>query len=112
MEWPPAFKAFLQVLSVFTLDFLSPDCAGGGASFYRTVYVWSAVPAGLSVLLGLSYVMQLARVWINEGDMERHRVQLYSSHLFGFLVLSYMALPAVTSKQYVLSPCFGQTAHS
>jgi hypothetical protein len=99
VEWPPLFQEFLQTLTVFSFDFLSPDCFTDGGSFYSTVIIWSVGPILLSVLIGLSYAVRGAMMSIWEPAPEARRQQLYSNHLKYFLVLSFVVLPASTLKQ-------------
>lgn len=101
VEWPPVFQEFLRTLSIFSLEALSPDCIGEGANFYRTVYFWSAVPVAISLLVILSFFLRSAVTAAVESDFaftNRLR-QLYASHLFYVLLLSYIVLPVSTLKQ-------------
>lgn len=102
VEWPPVFQDFLNSLSVLSFSFLSPDCAGGSPSFYRTVVVWSVAPVIASGLIGLSLAAHLAQAFATtstEVDRTSTVELLCRTHLTYLIALTYLVLPAVLLKQ-------------
>lgn len=101
VEWPPMFQDFLDMLSIFSLDFISPNCVADNPSFYRMVIVWTITPVIISGLLGLSLVAQSAQAFVkySADDARKSAAELINVHLTYFLVLSFLVLPPVLLKQ-------------
>jgi len=96
VEWPPVFQDFLQELSIFSFDFMSPDCIDDSQSFYRTVIIWTIAPIIVSFMIGLSFVVQST---FFADYNQKSTADLLCTHLTYVLVLSYLVLPAVLLKQ-------------
>ena len=51
---PQPFSRMANLMSLFSFDFLSPDCVSGpvsgSANHYKSVYIWSFGPVVLSLL--------------------------------------------------------------
>jgi hypothetical protein len=74
---------------------------GGKNTFYITVYLWCVIPIVLSLLI---LVVGLFRVYCSGRDKAKRKAVKYS-HIWMFLFLSYLVLPAVSNKQLSVFSC-------
>jgi hypothetical protein len=78
-EFPQPFARMLQVMSIFSLDFLDLSCVRN-ASAFTTVIVWSLVPIVLEVLCLLLYVVRRARM--NSRTRQKEILRQHNSFFF------------------------------
>jgi len=98
-EFPQPFARMLEVMSIFSLDFLDLSCARK-ANAFTTVIVWSLVPIVLEVLCLLLYVLRRAHV--------RSRVEIKEilrQHSSFFFVMTYAVMPPICRYQFQALDC-------
>jgi len=100
LEYPSPFKEMLNVLSIFSLDFLSLDCLFENSDHLLSVYVWSAVPIILAALIVLVHVAEGAFSWKVGNPCPKTATLTYR-----LLLLCYLVLPPVTFKQLQALDC-------
>jgi len=97
----------LGLLSLFSLDFLALECLNEGAdAYYNTVYLWCVLPIALSIFIilvgiGRYYLEKSASIVIRRAN----RTQIVNDHFYLFLILTYLVLPPVSSKQLQIFDC-------
>jgi hypothetical protein len=94
VEFPAPFTTMMGGLSVFSLDFLSLECAFQKSDMFVSVYLWSAAPVVVAVLLGA--VHALRRRWSSSSSSH---ADLDRQHAYLYLLLSFLVVPVVTRKQ-------------
>ena len=104
IPFPAVFQTFLRLLSLLSLDFLSPQCFTGTNSFYVTTLVWSLGPVALAVAnLALFAGRGALDALLGRGTATRAR--LTRQHFGFFLILSVLVLPPVSLKQFQALDC-------
>jgi len=99
--WP--FSGLLNFLSFISFDISTLDCLsfGGEERVYNTVYAYSLAPiiiALLIIIVGAIRVFLLLPV--------TRRTEVVSQHSYALLLLSYLVMPPVTTKQFQALNCF------
>ena len=62
VEFPSPFKEMLNVLSISSFDFFGPECLVHDPNHFVTVYMWSAIPMAVALLLVVFHVAKRALV--------------------------------------------------
>jgi len=101
VNFPSPFKDMLNVLSIFSFDFLSLECLFENSDHYLTVFVWSAAPVFLAAFLVLVHVAGGAFTKLTAGTAGSKTATL----TFRLLLLCYLVLPSVTLKQFQALDC-------
>jgi hypothetical protein len=110
IRYPFPFSQLLGLLSFFTLDFLAMECfqdtQDTAQRYFTTVYLWSAIPILLAVVLVLVGVARVALVnmmpdlIIHFSSKRKARAGVVNQHMWLLLLLSYITLPPVRSYLY------------
>jgi hypothetical protein len=96
--YPYPFNSLLSLLSIFSFDFLSSACMFPKSSnLLSEVYMWSAVPVALSCCMFTSYLIQSIYLGADTDELR-------SRHTYYVLLMSYLALPSVSLKQFQVRP--------
>lgn len=96
---PEPFAKMLQVMSIFSLDFLDLSCVRNAGSF-TTVIAWSFIPVGLEVLCLLLCVIQRARARTLVESKE-----ILRQHSSFFFVTTYIVMPPICRYQFQALDC-------
>jgi hypothetical protein len=96
--FPSPFKEMMSVFSVFSFDFLSLECFFTNSNQFLSVYLWSATPLLLAVVLVVAHVTRLNR----RSDVD---ALSWSSLANQILLLGYLVLPPVSLKQLQALDC-------
>ena len=112
---PKPFSTMENFLSLFSFDFLSPDCLTGGSSHSKSVYIWTALPVVLTVLNWVLYklrrVLRNAEIGAPGGNVQAQILQATSrrnlkrTHIYWFLMGTYLCVPSVTRAQFQAIDC-------
>jgi hypothetical protein len=96
VNFPAPFKQMLSLLSVFSFDFLAADCLVEGSNHFTSVYLWSAIPIAIGLLLVLVHFVRARRPGstISTADLT-----------YQLLLLGYLVLPSVSLKQLQALDC-------
>ena len=97
--YPQSFARMLQLMSVFSLDFLNFRCVPNSSAF-TTVIAWSLVPIILEVLCLLLCAIRRARVRTHFESKEILRQQ----NEF-FFVMTYAVMPPICRFQFEALDC-------
>jgi hypothetical protein len=99
----------LGVLSVFSFDFLSLECLNDDKEgvYYMTVYLWCLIPLIMVAVIIIVGVARSAKQVSIPNAVERQAQlkRIKDQHVWMVLFLSYLVLPAVSSKQLQAFDC-------
>ena len=98
-EFPQPFARMLQVMSIFSLDFLDLSCVRN-ASAFTTVIVWSLIPVALEVFSLLLYVVRRSRAHTRVEIKE-----ILRQHSSFFFVMTYAVMPPICRYQFQALDC-------
>ena len=98
-EFPQPFARMLQVLSIFSLDFLDLSCVRNADAF-TTVIAWSFIPIILEVLCLLLCVVRRAQARTRVESKE-----ILRQHSTFFFVMTYIVMPPICRYQFQALDC-------
>jgi hypothetical protein len=87
----------MNILSLFSFDFLSVECMFENPEYFTSIYLWSVLPLCLAVALVVAHV---ARSLSSPGNTATTATLTYR-----LLLLGYLFLPPVTLKQLQALDC-------
>ena len=102
---PEPFASLIKLMSLVSLDFISPDCFFNERSKFRTVFLWTFIPF---ILANLNFVAYLLRSIVGskcECTTKEKQQQRYRQHMHVFLMGSYLVLPSVVRVQFQALDC-------
>jgi len=97
--FPQPFARMLQVMSIFSLDFLDLSCVRNAGAF-TTVIAWSLIPVFLEVLCLLLCVIRRARARTRVESKE-----ILRQHSSFFFVMTYIVMPPICRYQFQALDC-------
>ena len=97
--YPQSFARMLQLMSVFSLDFLNFRCVPNSNAF-TTVIAWSLVPIVLEVICLLLFAIRRARAHTRLESKEVLR-----QHSEFFFVMTYAVMPPICRFQFEALDC-------
>lgn len=132
IKFPSVMSGFLGTLSVFSFDFLSPQCFSSTSSYFTVTYLWSIVPIVLIILNGVAYLFRAfflaakktltrsSSLETNENDRgdavskgsKNEHSSLLRQHAGFFLLFTFCVLPVVSRKQFQAYDCMPVAATS
>ena len=101
VEFPPLFSSLINLLSVFSFDFLALECLQKNSNHFTSVALWSVIPAIMGLTIVLVY---FARKYYYKKEHLDDSL-LYQQHAWYFLMLTYLVLPPVSRKQLQALDC-------
>jgi len=104
-EFPQPFAKMLQVMSIFSLDFLDLSCVQN-ASVFTTVIVWSLFPVALEVFCLILYFIRRARAHTRVESKE-----ILRQHSGFFFVMTYAVMPPICRHQFQVLDCINITGN-
>ena len=123
IRYPQPFSSLLGLLGIFSMDFLALECfQGSGVApderYFATVLLYSIIPILLASLVAVAGVARafIARSILlrakqhtssssSAGDVSAAVGRIANQHVFLLLLLSYLVLPPVASKQFQALDC-------
>jgi hypothetical protein len=106
--FPSPFKNFLGFLGFFSFDFINLECVIGKANYFTSVYLWSALPITVSLLIFLGYFANALYLFCQNTEdavFEDRMGALKVKFIYYFLLLTYIVLPTVSLKQFQALDC-------
>jgi hypothetical protein len=102
----------LSLLSIISFDFLALKCfSKGNNASYDTVYIWCIAPIILLLLICMSLLLTMVKTRLS-GHSFKHQVEeMKNKHISAILLVSYMVLPPVLSKQLQVFDCIKVSQH-
>ena len=94
MVLPEPFSSFLNILSIFSLDFVSVSCIFQNTGYIASVIVWALVPIVILLLIVTSFIL---RHCFARGDNPRIR-RVALRHATWALLFSFVVIPPVGLK--------------
>jgi hypothetical protein len=92
VNFPSPFTEMMSALSIFSFDFLSLECLFKNSNHLLSVYLWSATPVAIAVLLVVAHFIQRG-----SGGAAKLANRL--------LLLGFLALPPVALKLFQALDC-------
>jgi hypothetical protein len=95
VAYPPPFSGLLNILNVFSFDFIKMDCLVQGSNYFSGIFLFAASPVMLCLVVVLVFVLR--SIPIRFAMDARNKVQeLWVQHFSVLLLITYVALPPVS----------------
>jgi hypothetical protein len=108
VTFPAPFRQMLSALSIFSLDFIALECVSDSVNPFTSVYLWSAAPVVLAMLIALHHLVNCRL----RGNLQRSSNNITTitnnnnnNLTYRLLLLGYLVLPTVTEKQLQALDC-------
>lgn len=107
---PSPFSVLVSILSIFSLDFISLACLSTGIlklpKFDMEVILTASLPIFLGAMIGIAYLVRLARVKNQSDRSNMDTVQTIGrSHANAVLVLGFFVWPSVNQRLFQALDC-------
>ena len=122
VPFPYPFSALIDIMSIFSFEFLSMDCLFKESNHFTSVQLWSVTPLMLAAAIFLAFYGRL--LWAlrpspakksqsppqDQGeqvvDAAAVRHQISTEHIFLGLLLTYLVVPPVLQVLFQSLDCF------
>jgi hypothetical protein len=100
--FPSPFSGLLNFMSFISFDISTLECSPlGGERVYTAVYIYSTAPLIVAMII---VIVGILRAFVLLPVMQRAEVM--AQHSWALLLLSYLVMPPVTTKQFQALNCF------
>jgi hypothetical protein len=100
--FPSPFSDLLNFMSIFSFDVSTLDCSSlAGNRVYNAVYAYSITPIIIASFIAITGAVRAYLLL-----PVTRRAEVYAQHSYALLLLSYVVVPPVTTKQFRSLNCF------